>query len=71
MKEIVVTESFYELDNEFRKCQNYDKGEGTYDKCTTGYFMDQLWMTCGCLPYSISNTTNNSKEKVCCNPRSV
>ncbi len=59
LKEIEVTESFLELDHETRKCQRY-KAHDSYDKCTTGYFMEQMRIYCGCLPYA---TINN--EKVC------
>ena len=62
LKEIEVTDSFYELDNEDRKCQSY-KGNDTYDNCTTRYFMEQMMLNCGCLPYAIINAT--SREKVC------
>ena len=59
LKEIEVTDSFYELDNEVRKCQSY-KGNGTYDFCTSRYFMEQMRLKCGCLPFAIINST-----KVC------
>ena len=64
LKEIEVTSSFYELDNEVKKCQSY-KGNGTYDFCTSRYFMEQMRLNCGCLPYAIINETGNN-EKVCC-----
>ena len=63
LKEIEVTDSFYELDNEVRKCQSY-KGKGTYDTCTSRYFLEKMNLNCGCLPYSIINATIKN-EKVC------
>ena len=63
LKEIKVTDPFYELDNEVRKCQSY-RGEDTYDNCTTRYFLEQMRLKCGCLPDSIINATINN-EKVC------
>ena len=62
LKEIEVTDSFYELDNKIRKCQSY-KDNGTYDNCTSRYFMERMMLNCGCLPYAIKNATN--REKVC------
>ena len=64
LREIEVTDSFYELDNEVRKCQSY-KGNVTYDSCTSRYFMEQMRLDCKCLPYAIINATGNN-EKVCC-----
>ncbi len=63
LKEIEITDSFYELDSEVTKCQSY-KSKGTYDNCTTGFFQEQMRLNCGCLPYAISNSTINT-EKVC------
>ena len=63
LKEIEVTDSFYELEREARKCQSY-KGKGTYDICTTRFFLEKIRLNCGCLPYSIMNATNNN-VKVC------
>ena len=63
LKEIKVTDSFYNLDKKIRNCQSY-KGKGSYDLCTTRYFIEQLKTNCGCLPYAISNA-NINKEKVC------
>ena len=63
LKEIEVTDSFYELDNEVRKCQSY-KGKDTFDNCTTRYFLEQMGLKCGCLPFAIINDTING-EKVC------
>ena len=63
LKEIEVTDSFHELDNEAKKCQSY-KGKGTYDICTTRFFLEKMRLNCGCLPYSIMNETLMN-EKVC------
>ena len=63
LKEIKATESLYELKQEDRNCQGYGK-EVTYDTCTTKYFMEQLRLKCGCLPFAIINATSNN-EKVC------
>ena len=63
LKEIEVTDSFYELDNKVRKCQSY-KGSDTYNICTTRYFMEQMRLKCGCLPYAIMNGSVHN-EKVC------
>ena len=63
LKEIKATESLYELKQEDRNCQGYGK-EVTYDTCTTKYFMEQLRLKCGCLPFAIINTTIYN-EKVC------
>ena len=64
LKEIVVTDSFYELDSQVRKCQSY-KGNDTFDNCTSRYFMEQMRLKCECLPYAIINASVNS-GKVCC-----
>ena len=63
LKEIEVTDSFYELDNGVKNCQSYN-GKGTYDICTTRYFREKMRLNCGCLPFSINNATINNK-KVC------
>ena len=61
LKEIEVTDSFYELDKEVRKCQSY-KSNGTYEICTTRYFEEQMMLNCGCLPFAIYNATINNKN---------
>ena len=61
LKEIEVTDSFYELDNEVRKCQSYE-GNDTYDSCTSRCFMEQMRLKCGCLPYAIINSTVNNEK---------
>ena len=63
LKEIEVTDSFYELDNKVRKCRSYE-GNDTYDNCTTQYFMEQMKLKCKCLPYAIMNGSVIN-EKVC------
>ena len=64
LKEIEVTDSFYELDSQVRKCRSY-KGNDTYDICTSRYFIEQMRLKCGCLPYAIINATVNNGN-VCC-----
>ena len=49
LKEIKVTESFNELDEDIKKCQNVE----AYDGCTTRNYMKQLKRKCGCLPLAI------------------
>ena len=60
LKEIEVTDSFNELDNEIRKCQSF-KSKETYDNCTTRYFMEEMRLKCGCLPFAIVHAMNNKK----------
>ena len=61
LKEIEVTDSFYELDKGVRNCQSYI-GNDTYDKCTSRYFMEQMMLKCGCLPFAIMNSTINNEK---------
>ena len=61
LKEIEVTDSFYELDKGVRKCQRYT-GNETYDGCTSRYFVEQMKLKCGCLPYAIMNLTVNNEK---------
>ena len=78
LKEIEVTDSFSELDNEAKKCQSY-KDKSTYDICTTRFFLEKMRLNCGCLPYSIMNKTImngkvshcSSKEEISCLERTV
>ena len=63
LKEIEVTDSFYDLEKGARKCQSY-KVNDTYDNCTSRYFMEQMMLKCGCLPYAIMNGSVIN-EKVC------
>ena len=67
LKEIEVTDSFFELDNKVMKCQSY-RDKGTYDDCTTRYFMKEIRIICGCLPLHVDNATIK-EEKVCTTPR--
>ena len=64
LKEIEVTNSFDELDTEVKNCRSY-KSNGSYDSCTTGYFHGQMLLNCGCIPYAISNSTNNKVWDTC------
>ena len=64
LKEIVVTDSFSELDSDVIKCQGY-KGKGTYDDCTTRYFLEEMRLKCGCSPLAVSNNATIIEEKVC------
>ncbi len=49
IKEISVTDSFMELDKDFRKCQNVE----TYDSCQTRLYIENLRLKCGCIPFSL------------------
>ena len=46
MKEIIVTGYFMELDEDTRKCQNFE----TQDDCKTRLYIERLRKECGCLP---------------------
>ena len=46
MKEIIVTEYFMELDEDTRKCQNFE----TQDECHTRLYIEKFRKECGCLP---------------------
>ena len=48
LKEIFVTDSFMELDNNIRNCQRID----TYEECKTKQHIENLLNHCGCLPIS-------------------
>ena len=61
LKEIEVTDSFYDLDNGVKKCQSYHD-KGTFDNCTTRYFWEKMRLNCGCLPFSIINATINNEK---------
>ena len=63
LKEIEVTDSFYELDKEVRKCQSY-KSNGTYEICTSRYYEEQMMLNCGCSPIAIYNTTINNRNVI-------
>ena len=49
LKEIKSTESFLGLDEDVRECQN---DEPQYN-CTTRHYVDSLMQQCGCLPFNI------------------
>ena len=49
LKEVKVTESFNNLGEDVKKCQNVE----TYDECTTRHYMKKLRQKCGCLPLAI------------------
>ena len=48
LKEMSVTESFLELDNTIRECQNVE----TFNDCETRLFIEKMLQECGCLPLS-------------------
>ena len=50
LKEIKVTESFNNLDEEVKKCQNIE----AYDECTTRHYVKELRELCGCLPLPLA-----------------
>ena len=49
VKNIQVTESYLELDQDVRGCQT----ETTIQNCTTRQYISGLLEGCGCLPFSI------------------
>ena len=49
IKEISVTDSFFGLDKNTRKCQNIE----TYDNCKTRLYIEHLKQECKCLPLSL------------------
>ena len=53
LKEVEVTESFNELDEKVRGCQNKE----TYDECTTRHNIEETRQKCGCLPFAIRLST--------------
>ena len=50
LKEVVVTESYLQLDRNIRRCQN----DTIYEECLTNYYTDAMVKNCGCLPPSMS-----------------
>ena len=76
MAEISVTDSFMELDENTRNCQNIE----TYDDCNTRVHLKNLIQECGCLPLSLrlsekvkitsyvldQNVFNNVKYRMIC-----
>ena len=57
LKEISVTDSFLELDESTRGCQNVE----TLDNCTTRYFLNSLREICGCIPEAINSLSQVHK----------
>ena len=52
LKEIDVTDSYLDLSEEVKGCQN----EESFVNCTTRNFIDSLLGQCGCLPFDIRQT---------------
>ena len=50
LKEISVTDSFLDLDDYTRGCQNVEP----FDNCTTRFFLNSLKEICGCIPKAIN-----------------
>ena len=50
LKEIKFVDSFLELDESVRNCQNQE----SYENCTTRLYINALKQKCGCLPLSIN-----------------
>ena len=50
LKEIKFVDSFLELDESVRNCQNQE----SYENCTTRQYINALKQICGCLPLSIN-----------------
>ena len=49
LKEIKVTDSYLDLDENTRNCQN----EETFENCTTRHYIETILIECGCLPFNI------------------
>ena len=62
LKEIVVTDSFMDLNRETKNCQNVK----AYDKCKTQSHIQNLRQECGCLPLALrlSEKVNFKQDKV-------
>ena len=52
LKEVKVTDSFMELDEDVRECQNQEH----YIDCTTNKIIEEMRQQCGCLPLSIRSS---------------
>ena len=69
LKETQIMDSYMELDEDVRGCQN----EEPFDNCTTRQYIDSILKTCGCVPYSINLSRKgpmpicSSKELACVN----
>ena len=57
IKEIKLTESYFELGMDVKKCQNKED----VNECTTRQYINQFLHQCECLPFSI----NSSKNVIC------
>lgn len=55
LTEIKAADSFLEIDQDVRDCQNVE----TFYGCTSRHYMDNIIRDCGCLPINLK-----SKEKV-------
>ena len=55
VKNVKITNSFMTLDQSVRKCQIEEK---LYE-CTSRKYLDLVYDTCGCVPFSIKNFTVN------------
>ena len=51
LKEIQVTQSYLDLDEESRGCQNNEP----YYNCTTRIHLVNMLQKCGCLPLALAN----------------
>ena len=51
LKEIQVTDSYLELDEDVRGCQTTEP----YYNCTTRIHLDNIVKKCGCLPLPLAN----------------
>ena len=49
MKEIMVTDSYLELDQDVTKCQNKE----SFFNCTTRQYVKTVLAECGCLPFNM------------------
>ena len=55
LKEIKVTDSFLDMDQDVIACQDVQP----LDNCTTKHYMDSLLDECGCIPWNISPACND------------
>ena len=61
LKEVEGTESFYQMDNSDKECQN----EETLQDCTSRHYRNTLLKNCDCLPFDIR--VSNKVPKFQCN----
>ena len=59
LTDIKVTESYLNLDQNIRNCQN----EESFDNCTTKRYLDNVQEQCGCLPIGLSNNVSIRLDK--------